>query len=132
MLKKKVTSLLTCMALLLATAPSKAFAQILAQRMSLDIGQSASEGQAQPGSKLRATFAEVKAQAKAGPSMEAEVKRFSAWPKPQAGYGKKEKIIVYSIVAGMIVLAVVLAIKLGKGGHTFCSNDPTDPECLPG
>jgi hypothetical protein len=78
---------------------------------------------------------EVETQAKAGASLEANMKRLdSEWlnPKPQKGYTKKDKILVYSIVAGLIVLAVVLALTTKKGGHTFCSDDPTDPECLPG
>ena len=119
MLKKKVTSLLICAALLLAATPSKAFAQT----------------QAQPRPELRAAFSEVKTQAKTGASLEANMKRLETeWlnPKPQAGYTKKEKILVYSIVAGLVVLAVVLALTTKKGGHTFCSTDPTDSECLPG
>jgi hypothetical protein len=134
MLKKKVTSLLTCAALLLATAPSIAFAQIPTQLMSLDIGQNAGEAQAQPKPKLRATFAEVTTQARAGSSLDANMKRLGTeWltPKPQAGYTKKDKILIYSIVAGLIVLAVVLGLTMKKGGHAFCDTDPSDPDCIP-
>ena len=135
MLKKKVTSLLICAALLLATAPSKAFAQTLAQPMPVGIGQSSSEAQAQSRTELGAAFSEVKTQARAGASLEANMKRLETeWlnPKPQSGSSKKDKILIYSIVAGLVVLAVVLALTTKKGGHTFCSDDPTDPECLPG
>jgi|ERR1043165_6905211 hypothetical protein len=132
---KKAISWLLCMTLLLLTTTSGTLAQSLAQLMPADSSQSLSRTPAQPKPDLRATFVGIKTQAKAGASLEANMKRLDTeWlnPKPQAGYTKKQKILVYSIVAGLIVLAVVLALTTKKGGHTFCSDDPTDPECLPG
>jgi cell division protein FtsL len=50
--------------------------------------------------------------------------------KSQSGYTKKDKILVFSIVAGLVVLAVVLAFTTKKGGHAFCDVDPADPDCI--
>jgi hypothetical protein len=66
---------------------------------------------------------------------QADIKRFKRegpqnTAKNDGGLTKKEKILIYSIVAGMVVLAVVLGIKTGKGGHAFCDTDPTDPDCI--
>ena len=130
MLMKNITSLLVCMVMLLATMPSKAFAQITAQKVAQDSGQSSGDTQAKPD--LRSAFAEVTAKAKSGVLMEADIKRLERDRlnvQPQPGNSKRDKIIVYAIVAGLVVLGVVLAIKLGKGGRSICEDVPTDPGC---
>lgn len=135
MLKTSVTSLLICAALLVANGPSKAFAQTLAQGAPAGGGPSSGDAQTKQKPGLRTALAEATARTKAGASLEANLKmieRAGLNARPQAGYTKKDKIIVYSIVAGLVVLAVVLALTIKKGGHTFCSDDPGDPDCLPG
>lgn len=133
MLKKEIISLLLCAGLLLAAAPPKACAQTPAQSAHTRSGQGSSDVTATPGPGLRAAFAEVMARDTAGTSLGAGIKRLereSLNAQPASGYSKKEKILVISIVVGLVVLAVVLAAKTGKGGHTFCDIDPTDPDCL--
>src|SRR5258705_7350295 len=43
---------------------------------------------------------------------------------------RKEKILIYSIVAGLVVLAVGLWIKKSKGGHAVCDTHSTQSHCL--
>jgi len=132
---KKVTSLLICAAVLLASGPVKALAQTTT-RLALEAsGQVASDAQKTLKPDLRSAVAEVLANSRVDTLTRADLKRFERerlqkTTKEDDGYGKKEKILVYSIVAGLIVLAVVLGIKTGKGGHAFCDSDPTDPECI--
>lgn len=112
MLKKSVT-LLICAVMLLTTSPSKAFAQTLARPAPAGNGQNSSDGQVIPKPDLRAALAEVTARTKAGDSLEANIKRLNKEalnPQSQGGYTKKQKILVIAIVAGLIVLAVVLAL----------------------
>jgi hypothetical protein len=128
---RKVASWLICAAVLLASAPAKAFAQTTAQRS----GQVASDAQAKPKPDLKMAVAEVLAKSRVDTLTQADLKRFERerlqnTTKDDGGFGRKEKILVYSIVAGLVVLAVVLGIKTGKGGHVFCDSDPTDPECI--
>ena len=137
MLKRNVTSLLICAALLLASVPSKAFAQAIAQPAPIAGGEGASDAQAKPKADLRMAIAEVVAKGRVNTLTEADIKRFErerlnpqSTVKNDGGYGKKEKILVFSIVAGIVILAVVLAVKTGKGGHAFCDADPTDPDCI--
>lgn len=132
MLKKSATTLLICAALLLATAPSKALAQTPAGRR-----QSADGAPAGPGSDLRAALAEVAAKGRADTATGADIRRMEReWLNPQAkekgqsGYTRNQKILVISIVAGLVILAVVLAANTEKGGHTFCDIDPADPDCI--
>jgi hypothetical protein len=133
---RNVTSLLIC-AVMLASVPSNAFAQAPAQPEPVASGKGAIDAQTKPKSDLRTAIAEVVAKGRANAVTEADIKRFErerlnpqSTAKNDSGYGKKEKILVFSIVAGLIVLAVVLGIKTGKGGHAFCDTDPTDPDCL--
>jgi len=137
MLKKKVTSLLICVVVLIATAPSGAFAQTLAHTALADSGGRSSDAKAKPKQDLRGSFAEVMAKSRAGTVTEADIKRLETdrlnpqtSAKAQSGFTKKQKILVFSIVAGLVGLAVVLAVTTKKGGHTFCDVDPTDPNCL--
>jgi hypothetical protein len=131
---KKVTSLSICAVMLLASAPAKAFAQTLAQRAPDDSGTS--KAQAKPPD-LNTSIAGLLAKSRVDTLTQADMKRFEReGPNPQkaakheAGMTRKEKILIYSIVAGLVVLAVVLGIKTGKGGHAFCDSDPTDPDCI--
>jgi hypothetical protein len=130
---KKAISWLLCMTLLLMMVTSGTYAQSPVRLMPADSRQSLSRTQAQPKPDLRATFVGIRTQAKAGASLDANMKRLETeWlnPKPQAGLTKKEKYLIYSIVIGMVVLAVVIGITV-KGGHPFCSDAPKDPECMP-
>ena len=130
---KKVTSLLICAVMVLASAQVRVFAQTLAQ--------SAHEGGKQAKAKQQPDFSAaiggLLAKSRVEKLIQSDLKRFEReGPNPQntaKHYGAmtgKEKILIYSLVAGLVVLAVVLGIKTGKGGHTFCDTDPTDPECL--
>ena len=137
MLKRNVTSLLICAVMLLASLPSKAFAQTIAQPAPVGSEQGASNAQAKPKPDLRTVIAEVIAKGRVDTITEADIKRFERerlnpqnTAKHDAGYGRKEKIIVFALVAGLVVLAVILAVKTGKGGHSFCDTDPTDPDCI--
>ena len=132
---EKVTALLICAGMLLVSAPAKLLAQTMTQ--SAPAVSRAGDAGAKPKRDLKAAMAEVTARSRAGRVTPADLKRFEReGPNPQntaKNYGaltRKEKILIYSIVAGMIVLAVVLGIKTGKGGHAFCDTDPTDPDCL--
>ena len=130
---KKVTSLLICAVLLVASAPAKAFAQTRAQPAPEGSGQGASDAQAKTKPDLRTAIAEVLAKSRADAAAPSDMKRFDRERLQNTAKGemtRKEKILIYSIVAGMVVLAVVLGIKTGKGGHAFCDSDPTDPECI--
>jgi hypothetical protein len=92
-----------------------------------------SDAQAKRKTDLRAAFAEVTARTKPGtlPGMDIKrIEREGLKARPQSGYTKKQKILVISIVAGLVVLAVVLALTTEKGGHTFCDIDPSDPDCI--
>ncbi len=132
---KQVTSLLICAVMLLASAPAKVFAQTTAQPAPEGSGQDVSDAQAEPKPDLKSAIAEVLAKSRVDTLTHADLKRFERarlqnTAKDDGGFGRKEKILVYSIVAGLVVLAVVLGIKTGKGGHAFCDSDPTDPECI--
>ena len=133
MLKKNITSLLICAVMLFATGPSEVFSQSLTQPAFTGSGQSLNDGQAKPKSDLRAALAEVRARTMAGGSVEANIKRLekeSLNAQPQSGYSRKQKILVIVIVAGLVVLAVVLALTTEKGKHSFCDVDPGDPDCI--
>ena len=133
MLKKSVTSFLICAVMLLATVPSRAIAQTLAQPAAAATGQRSSDGQAKAKPDLKAAFAEATARTKAGTSLGANIKRLESEalkPQTQSGYSRKQKILVIAIVAGLVVLAVVLAFTTEKGGHSFCDVDPGDPDCI--
>jgi hypothetical protein len=132
---KKVTASLICAVMLLVSAPAKALAQTMTQPAPADSGQRASDAGANPKRDLKTAIAETKAKSRFNAVTPADLKRFEReGPQNSArnygGLTKKEKILIYSIVAGMVVLAVVLGIKTGKGGHAFCDTDPTDPDCL--
>ena len=133
---EKGTSLLICAAVLLASAPAKAFAQSAAPSAAERSGKGGvSDGQIKPKSDLKTAVAEVLARSRVDTATLADVKRLerARLQNTAKDYGdmtRKEKILVYSIVAGLVVLAVVLGIKTGKGGHPFCDQDPTDPDCL--
>ena len=130
---KKVTSLLICAVVLLASAPAKAFAQTIAQSAPEGSGQGASDAQAKPKPDLKTAIAEVLAKSRADTAAPSDMKRLERERLQNTAKGemtRKEKILIYSIVAGMVVLAVILGIKTGKGGHGFCDSDPTDPECI--
>ena len=132
MLKKNITSLLICAAILVATAPSKAYAQTPAQPAPADSGQSSSDAQAKAKPDLRAAFAEVTARTKSGTSPEADIKRFESKrlnAQSPGGYTRRQKILVTAIVVGLVVLAVVVAVKTGKGGRSICEDVPSDPSC---
>ena len=134
---KKVTSFLVCTVMLLASGPAKALAQTLAQSIPPQSKQCTSDLQAKPQPDLSTSVAGLLAKSRIDNLTLSDMKRFEReGPNPQntgrheGGMTRKEKILIYSIVAGMVVLAVVLGIKTGKGGHGFCDTDPTDPECL--
>jgi hypothetical protein len=132
---KQVTSLLICAFVLLASAPAKALAQTTAQPAPEASGQGVSDAQAKQKPHLKTAIAEVLAKSRVDTLTPADLKRFERerlqnTVKDDGGFGRKEKILVYSIVAGLVVLAVVLGIKTGKGGHAFCDSDPTDPDCI--
>src|SRR4030095_16390894 len=132
---KKVTSLLICAVVLPASAPAKAFAQTIAQPVLEDNGQGASHAHTKPKPDLKTAIAEVVVKSHLDTITHTDLKRFERervqnTTKDNGGFTRKEKILVYSIVAGLVVLAVVLAVKTGKGGHAFCDADPTDPDCI--
>jgi hypothetical protein len=130
---QKVTALLICAVMLLVSAPAKLLAQTMMQPA--PAVSRASDAGAKPKRDLKAAMADVTAKSRVDAVTQADLKRFERegpqnTAKNYGGLTKKEKILIYSIVAGMVVLAVVLGIKTGKGGHTFCDSDPTDPECI--
>ena len=132
---KKLTCLLVCAVMLIVSSPAKAFAQAIAQPAPVGSKQGASEPQAKPKADLRKAIAQVTAKSRVDTVTQADLKRFEReGPNPQntasGGMTRREKILIYSIVAGLVVLAVVLGIKTGKGGHAFCDTDPTDPDCI--
>ena len=132
---KKVTSFLICAVVLLASAPAKAFAQTIAHPAPEDSVQGASDAQSKPKPDLRTAIAECLAKSRVDTVTPTDIKRFERerlqnTAKDDGGFTRKEKILVYSIVAGLVVLAVILAVKTGKGGHAFCDTDPTDPDCI--
>jgi len=130
---KQGTSLLICAVVLLASAPAKAFAQTIAQSALKGSGQGASDAQAKPKPDLSTAIAGLLAKSRAETAAPSDMKQFERQRLQNTAKGemtRKEKILIYSIVAGMVVLAVVLGIKTGKGGHAFCDTDPTDPDCL--
>lgn len=131
MRKKNITPLLICAVMLLVAAPPKAFAQTLTPP------PPTFGAQAKPAPTLRATFAGVATKSRDAGAAEADIKRLGGeWLNPQSGaqtqsgYTRKQKILVASIVAGIVVLAVVLALNSEKGGHSFCDIDPADPDCI--
>jgi hypothetical protein len=129
---KKVTSLLICAVVLVVSAPAKAFAQTVAQPAPVDNGR-ASDAQAKRKPDLKTAIAGLLVKSRADTAAPSDMKRFEKerlQNTARGGMTRKEKILIYSIVAGMVVLAVVLGIKTGKGGHAFCDTDPTDPDCL--
>lgn|GEM_PF-4545506 len=137
MLKKNIASLSLCAVVLLASAPSQAFAQTLAQAAPPGGGQGAGDAPAKSRPDLQAALAEVAAKPRAGTLPAPDMKRLErerqdpqSTAKPQAEHSKRDKVIIYSIVAGLVVLAVVLALTTKKGGHTFCDVDPGDPDCI--
>ena len=137
MLKKSVAPLLVCAALLLAAAPSKAFAQTLARPAPTGVGQSSGDARAKPQADLRGTFAGVTARSRAGTVTGADIKRLErGWldsqttAQAQSGFTKKQKVLVIALVVVIVGLAVVLAHNTEKGGHTFCDIDPSDPDCI--
>jgi hypothetical protein len=135
MLKRNGISLLLCAVMLLASAPSKAFAQALAQPAPTDSGQDTSKAQVKTKPDLRTAFSELTAKSRIDTVTEADIKRLERLnrqtnAKPESGYTKKQKILVFAIVAGIVVLAVVLAFNTEKGGHNFCDIDPADPDCI--
>jgi hypothetical protein len=135
MLKKNGISLLLCAGMLLASAPSKAFAQALAQLAPARSGQEAREAQVKAKPDLRAAVAGLTAKSRIDRVTEADIKRLERLnrqtnAKPESGYTRKQKILVFAIVAGIVVLAVVLAFNTEKGGHNFCDIDPADPDCV--
>jgi hypothetical protein len=132
---KKVTSLLICAVMLVVSAPAKALAQTKAQPAPASSRQGASDAQAKPKRDLKTAIAEVTAKSRFDTVTQADLKRLererlSPQNTSKGGFTRKEKILVYSIVAGLVVLAVVLGVKTGKGGHAFCDTDPTDPDCI--
>jgi hypothetical protein len=134
---KKLTCLFVCAGMLLASAPLKGFAQTMAPHESAGSGQDVKDAQAKPKSDLRIAIGDLTTKSRFDLMTEPNVKRLEReGPNPQntarrdPAFTKNQKILVYSVVAGLIVLAVVLGIKTGKGGHTFCDSDPTDPDCL--
>jgi hypothetical protein len=135
MLKKNGISLLLCVGMLLACAPSKAFAQAPAQPAPAGSVQDARGAQVKSKPDLRAAFSELTAKSRIDTVTEADIKRLERLnrqtnAKPESGYTKKQKILVIAIVAAIVVVAVVLAFNTEKGGHNFCDIDPADPDCI--
>lgn len=135
MLKKRDISLLLCACLLLASAPSKAFAQALAPPLTAGSGQGTSSNRLKPETDLKAAFSELTAKSRIDTVTETDIVRLKrlnqqTTAKPGSGYTRKEKILVFAIVAGIVVLAVVIGYNTGKGGHNFCDADPADPDCI--
>lgn len=132
MLKKNIASLLICAAILLAATPSKAYAQAPVEPAPTVNGQVSSNAPAETKPDLRAAFAEVTARADSRTLPEADIRRLERErlnAQSQGGYTRKGKILVISIVVGLVVLAVVVAVKTGKGGRSFCEDVPADPSC---
>ena len=130
---KKATSLLICAVVLLASAPAKVFAQTVAPPAPVDNGRGASDTQAKRKPELKRAISGLLAKSRTDTAAPSDMKRFERQRLQNTANGemtRKEKILIYSIVAGMVVLAVVLGIKTGKGGHGFCDTDPTDPDCI--
>jgi hypothetical protein len=131
---EKLTCLLVCAGMLLASAPLKAFAQTTAQPAGANIKDAPAKSRPDLTNAIGdlttksrfdpvTAWADLKKLEREGPNPTNAVKH-------DAAFTKNEKILVYSIVAGMVVLAVVLGLKTKKGGHTFCDIDPSDPDCL--
>lgn len=134
MLKKKDISLLLAV-LLLASAPSKAFAQTPVLLAPAGSAQGAGNARLKPKPDLRAAFSELTAKSSIDTVTEADIERLKRLnrqtsAKPEPGYTRKDKILVAAIVVGIVVLAVVLAYNTEKGGHNFCDADPADPDCI--
>src|SRR5919199_633671 len=115
MLTKNMTSLLICATMLVATVPSKALAQTLSQPAPTRSEQSSRDVPAKPKRDLRAAFEKVLAKSRTDAVSEEGIKRIEkeglnpqSTRKQASGYTKKEKVLVISIVAGLVVLAVVL------------------------
>lgn len=135
MLRKQIVSLSVC-ALMLATAgPPRAFAQNAARPgfASGDQSPLGARGAQRPG--LKASLAEEVSRLKAETSTKVDFERLERQQndprnaKPETGYTKGQKILVASIVIGMVVLAVVLALTVEEGPHPRCADEPNDPFC---
>src|SRR5258705_11922844 len=130
---EKGTSLLICAAVLLASAPAKAFAQSAAPSAAERSGKGGvSDGQIKPKSDLKTAVAEVLARSRVDTATLADVKRLerARLQNTAKDYGdmtRKEKILGYSIVAGLLVLAGVSGFKKGEGGRLGFGQTPTGP-----
>jgi hypothetical protein len=137
MVKRHVASLSICLAVSLIALPLRASGQTKTPAETAASAQGAGVAQAAPESVLKKAFAEAVADKHADALTRAEIKKLEklnlqSTAKSPGTWTKGQKVLVFSIVAGLVALAVVLALTTEKGGHTFCSDDPTDPECLPG
>lgn len=133
---KQVTSLLICVVMLVATAPSRTYAQTPAQTTLTENEGSSGDAQAKSKQNLKAAFAELTAKSRAGAVTEADLKRLERerlYPqtkaKSKSGLTGKEKLLIFGIIAGFVGLGVVLA-KTMKKGIVFCSIDPGDLNCV--
>ena len=137
MLKRCVASLSVCLAASLITLPLRVSGQTTTPAEAAASAQRAGVVPAVPESVLKKAFDEAVADKNADALTRAEIKKLEklnlqSTAKSPGTWTKGQKVLVFSIVAGLVALAVVLALTTEKGGHTFCSDDPTDPECLPG
>ncbi|PWT93502.1 MAG: hypothetical protein C5B55_04495 [Blastocatellia bacterium] len=131
----KITSSLICAVVLVVSVPSYTFAQTPIRPATPNEARSSSDEQSTRKQSLKTAVAEAIARSRSDNTKE-ELKRLAngqvnAQSQQKHGLPTREKVLIISIVAGLVVLAVVLAVATGKGGHTFCGIDPTDPDCLP-
>jgi hypothetical protein len=135
---KQTASLLLCAVTLLAVAPSKAFAQTVSQPAVAVREQKSGGVQAKPRHELKAVFAEELAKHKADTVSAAESKRLAkGWlnpqttPKHSSGFSKKDAFLVVLLIVVITGLAIVLVHNGVEGGSPTCSEDPSNPTCIP-
>lgn len=135
MLKKNIAPLLVCAVMWLTSMPLGVLAQTPAQP-ELFGALELSEPRSELAPDLKTAIAEAVAKTKSDARVGAEsVTSRRGWqnqpPASDGGYTTKDKILIGSVVVGLIVLAVVIAAKTGKGGRSLCEFEPDDPDCIP-
>ena len=135
MLRKQIVSLSVCAAVLAMGGPPRAFAQDAARPGFASGDQSSRAARGTRHTDLKASLAEEVSRVKADTSTKVDFKRLEGGQndprnaKPQTGYTRGQKILVGSIVVGLVVLAVVLALTVEEGPHPRCADEPADPFC---
>ena len=135
MLKRRVACLSLGLVASLVSLPLRTAAQTNTPPAAAADARREKAPQASPEPTLGRAFAEAAAVRNAGALTTAEIKKLEklnlqSTTNSQGGYTKGQKVLVISIVAGLVVLAVVLALTTEKGGHSFCDIDPGDPDCI--